>query len=314
MSKRNIVLILALAVLIALFAVKYVPRISETGREKELEALREARDQTEGGVRMEKLQAFLEQYPRGEYRGYAYGYIFDTYVSFLEDTSHAVAYARDVLASEEPVDTKGRLYYQLFAFWVKTANSDSIAALGAEVLALSLTDPWVYLGMGYDLVEAEQNPELAVKLCDKALALAEDEYDKTYSLATLGMAHLKAGNAEEAVAALEQANQLTGEDPDAEILKYLGEAQVELGRQDDAIETYLVMMETGEYGEIRSKLVELYTETRGSAEGLEEEIRVRRERRMSPAPEFSLRSLDGAMVSLADYKGKVLLLNFTSPT
>jgi len=116
------------------------------------------------------------------------------------------------------------------------------------------------------------------------------------------------------VTALEQAKEFCGEEPDEEILRYLGEAQVALGRKDAAIETYLLMMETGEYDDIRSELTGLYVETKGSAEGLDAEIEARRERRMSPAPEFSLRALDGKLVSLSDYKDKVLLLNFMSPT
>jgi tetratricopeptide (TPR) repeat protein len=314
MSKRNIILVVVLVAAVAVLAWVLVPKYSEMARQRELDALRAARDETEAAPRMEKLQSFLEEFPRGKYRGYAHGYIFDTYLSLLNDTSRAVEYARDILASEEALDQKGQLYPDLFSLWVRTDNSDSIVVLAEQALEQPLEDHWLYMGMGYELVEVEMHLDLAVRLCEKSVELAKDDYDRAYCLASLGMARLKAGDSEEAVKDLEEANKLTGDDPDEEILKYLGEAQVTTGRKEDAIETYLVLMETGEYGDIRSELVSLYTETKGSAEGLEADIKARRERRMSPAPEFNLVSLEGQSVSLADYKGKVLLLNFTSPT
>jgi tetratricopeptide (TPR) repeat protein len=314
MSKRNIVILVVVIAAVAVLAWMYVPKMPDMARERELDALRAARDETDPAERMARLQTFLEGFPRGKYRGYAHGYIFDTYASLLNDTLRAVDYARDILASNEPVDQRGQLYPELFSLWVQTANSDSIEVLAAQVLELPLENPWVYMDMGYGLVEAELHPKVAVRLCERAVSLAKDEYDRTYCLASLGMAYLKAGNPEESVKILQQANELTGDDPDEEILKYLGEAQLTLGRKEDAIETYLLMMETGEYGDVRAELVRLYVETKGSAEGLDADIRARRQSRMAPAAEFSLPSLEGELVSLTDYKGKVVLLNFMSPT
>ncbi len=314
MSKRNIILLVLLVAVVAVLIWVVVPKYSEMARERELDALRAARDETEAGPRMEKLQAFLDEFPRGKYRGYAHGYIFDTYLSLMNDTTRAVEYARDILASEEALDQRGQVYPDLFSLWVRTANSDSIVVLAEQVLEQPLENPWIYMGMGYELIEAEQHLDVAVRLCERSVELAKDDYDRAYCLASLGMARLKAGDSEGAVKVLEEANELTSNDPDEEILRYLGEAQVKVGRKEDAIESYLVLMETGEYDDIREELVTLYTETKGSADALEADIKARREARMTSAPEFELTSLEGKSVSLADYKGKVLLLNFTSPT
>jgi tetratricopeptide (TPR) repeat protein len=181
-------------------------------------------------------------------------------------------------------------------------------------LALKLKDSSIYNDMGYALAEAGEHLDLAIDLCKRAIEVAKDTDTKSYVYDSLGWAYFKAGKIAEAVDALKQAVKLAGEDIEESTLKHLGEVQLAAGKTEDAAATYLDLMARGQFDDIRAKLDSLYTATGRSVADLDKDIKTRRERRMSPAPQFSLRDIKGGAKALSDYKGKVVLLNFMQPT
>jgi tetratricopeptide (TPR) repeat protein len=314
MSRNIKILVWVLVALIIAIFVASMPKFSKMSEKKEGNVLRTAREEADPGKRIAKLESFLKEFPKGKFKGYAHVYVFDTYLSGLKDTTRAVSYAKEVLASGEPQEEKGPLYPALFSFWRQVGRADSALAIVREALALKLKDASVYGDMAYELAEAGEQLDLAIELAKRAVDGAEDEFTKSDSYNSLGWAYVKAGKAAEAIDALKQAAKLAGENVDESLLRHLAKAQLAAGKTEDAISTYLDLMATGQFDDIRAELDSLYTVVRGSSESLDKDIRARRESRTSPAPQFSLRDTQGGIKSLSDYKGKVVLLNFMGPT
>jgi tetratricopeptide (TPR) repeat protein len=260
------------------------------------------------------MELFLKKYPQSKYTGYAYENIFTTRLADMADTATAVSYARGILASAEPAESKAPLYPALMSLWLATGTNDSVVAIAREALAAPITDGSIYNGMGYELAEKGEHLDLATELCQKAVDLAKEDFEKSYAYDSLGWALLKAGQPAKAVEALQQAEKLAGESVDETILGHLGEAQVVAKDAEGAIKTYLKMMSSGEFSEARAKLDSLYASTKRAPESLEADIKALREARMTPAADFALTSTAGAEVTLAANKGKVVLLDFMSPT
>lgn len=314
MSRNIKILVWVLvAVIIAIFVVS-IPKFSKTAQKREREALRTAREEIDPGKRIAKLESFLKQYPKGKYRGYAYVYIFDVYLSDLKDTTRALTYAKDILASGESKEGKGPVYPTLFGFWRDIGRADSAIVVAKEALAANLKDSSIYSDMGSALAESGEQLDLAIELCKKAVEVAEDEATRAYAYDGLGWAYLKAGRAADAVDALKKAVTSAGEDVDESVLTHLGKAELAAGKTEDAITTYLDVMARGQFDDIRAELDSLYKVTNRSIADLDKDIKTLREKRMSLAPQFSLRDTQGGTRALSDYKGKIVLLDFMQPT
>jgi tetratricopeptide (TPR) repeat protein len=312
---RNIKILvwILVALIIVIFGASF-PKLSKMKDTSEKLALRAVREEVDPGKRIEKLEAFLKTHPKSHYRGYAHVYVFDTYLSDLKDTTRAVSYAKGILSSGESLEGKGPIYPELFSLWRNVGKADSALEVAKEALALKLKDSSIYNDMGYTLAEAGEHLDLAIELCKRAVEVAKDDVTKSYAYDSLGWAYFKAGKAAEAADALKQAVKLAGEEVDESVLKHLGKVQLAAGKTEDAIATYLDLMARGQFDDIRAELDSLYTATNRSIADLDKEIKARRARRMSPAPQFSLRDTQGATKALSDYKGKVVLLNFMGPT
>lgn len=307
-------ILIAVVVVVVVVGLVRLPSSAERREKAEIEALRASRDEQDPVERIAMLERFLERFPQGKYRSYAYSYMFRAYLVDMADTAQAVLFARDMLASSEPVPDKAQLYPALMSFWREAGVHDSAAAIAREALAAPITDAGVYNEMGYELAETATHIDLAIQLCEKAVDLAEDDYQKSYCYDSLGWAYFQAGDRQKAVEAMEQAVKFAGEDVEEMTLMHLGQAQIAAGQAEPAVETFLKVMAMGEYDEARAKLDSLYVEVKGSSETLESDIKALRMERMTPAEDFTLASTSGEQVSLASYKGKVVVLNFMSPT
>jgi tetratricopeptide (TPR) repeat protein len=311
------ILLVVIAVVVIVGVVRLpgsAERRAERAAKQELNAYRTYRDETDPAKRIANMERFLEKYPKSQYRGYAYANIFTTYLDDVADTAKAVSYARDVLASAEPADGKAPLYPALMSLWLATGAHDSAMAVAREALAAPITDGSIYNEMGYELADAGEHLDLAVELCQKSVDLSKEDTDKSYAYDSLGWAYLQAGEAAKAVDALSQAKKLAGEDVDETVLSHLAKAQVKAKDAEGAIKTYLEMMSAGEFAEARADLDSLYAVTKRAPESLVADINALRQKKMTAAVDFALAGTDGKQVSLASYKGKVVMLNFMSPT
>ena len=87
------------------------------------------------------------------------------------------------------------------------------------------------------------------------------------------------------------------------------------GRDEAAKEIYIGLLSHMEHPEIRHHLEKIVQESGQSMEDLNTAINRMRKDNAKPVPELKLPSLaDGEAISIADYRGKVVLLSFWHPT
>ncbi len=129
----------------------------------------------------------------------------------------------------------------------------------------------------------------------------------------LGQALYRLSRYEDAVTALEAAKSELA-DPLSEVLFTLARAYTHLDRDEDAIGTLIELLSRQTDDEARVYLDSLYKENRGDLDGLSEEIEEARKSFWKEAPHFTLSDDNGEEFSLADLRGKVVLLAFWFPT
>jgi peroxiredoxin len=131
------------------------------------------------------------------------------------------------------------------------------------------------------------------------------------------------GKNEEALPVLEEASALSG-GKDPAVNETYAKALVDMGQHEKARELLEENIKQGQTtADMKDLLKTAYIEVKGKAEGFESyfnelddvatpKLRAELEKEMedSPAPDFSLEDLNGNTVTLADLKGKTLVLDF----
>jgi len=197
----------------------------------------------------------------------------------------------------------------------------AIAAIGTEGDRAEL-----YNSVAMELAERSEELDRANDLAQKAVAAVPADDPDAAEMAsavtdTLGWVQLKRGESDLAVASFAKAVKLS---PDSgEILYHYGMALEKAGKTDEAVDAYVRAVSVFPVGEKRADapLRALYEKRAGSAEGLDAKIaaakqasrkRVVVEARKyeQTAPEWELKDLAGKPVKLADFKGKVIVMDF----
>lgn len=123
--------------------------------------------------------------------------------------------------------------------------------------------------------------------------------------------------------ALEEAVELTKSE-DGSVNELYSKALVENGNYEKAMDEISIFIEAGHGTSIMKDLLkEAYLNKKGSDEGFSEyaarfediakeklKLKLEKEIILEPAPAFTLNDLDGNIVSLADYKGKTVIVDF----
>jgi tetratricopeptide (TPR) repeat protein len=199
------------------------------------------------------------------------------------------AFNTAVRVAKEPKDKGaalvGRGYAHLFFGRIDAAVTDARAALSANrqneavrIVAIAIFkdrgDTWaegVALGrellrehpdsvsrlnqLGYTLIHRAEGLEEGFRLLHRGASLGPTDYAVIDSL---GWAHYLYGDFEEALRLIQRANELTGNDPNSEILDHLGDVYWRLGRQEEAKDAWRKALAAGpevlRRGEIETKL------------------------------------------------------------
>jgi thiol-disulfide isomerase/thioredoxin len=128
---------------------------------------------------------------------------------------------------------------------------------------------------------------------------------------------------EDALAAFEEATQLTNEE-DEIINEFYAKSLIENGNYDVAMSKISKFIKTGyATAQMNGLLKEAYLNEKGTEDGFEayaeqfedaakEKLiaKLKEEMMLEPAPSFHLKDIDGKEVSLADYKGKTVIVDF----
>lgn len=257
---------------------------------------------------IDALAGFLDDYPESPFRPGAYSRLFS--LKSARDPVEAGVFARNQLRTEADPASRGRLYYALY---VNARDHDPDRE--DEVLEALASEPplttEVYNMIAWNLVERETRLDDAVRLARTGAAQAPDSTSRAMILDTQGWAEYKRGNLAEAVSILEEA---AGLNPDAEVREHLAAAYDGSGRKAEALDLYTDLMLSQENPAMRAAIGRLAGETGRRAGDIFRRIDEGREEAAWPAPDFTLADYGGSPVSLADFRGKVVLLNFWHPT
>jgi tetratricopeptide (TPR) repeat protein len=247
------------------------------------------------------------------------------------DRESAEAIYRGVVQKGDDTDHHDSAVYRLFSlYW---GEEDTELAVGlARTAAGHVRDPWILNALANTLAEAKVELSLAESLARKAVdgmdrEWIEFEYPEVdrnwaettgrrfrgYMFATLGFVHVQNGEMDKAILAFEQGIDMIPY-VDSEILTKLAGAYRAAGRLDEAIESLLDILAISMNDEALAQLESIYTEKYGDTTGVHALVTERREQSTEPATDFRMTSLTGETVSLSDFKGNVVLLNFWFPT
>jgi len=228
-------------------------------------------------------------------------------------------------------DEYGEAVRDLFSlYWDGGDYSDAVEVAGTAKLRVE--DPWVLNSFAWTLADADIKTGLAEALALKAISGMTGERfmrkypeidagwaDETarrnqgYFYDTLGYAYRRAGETDKAIDAFEKAVERT---PyiDSDLQIKLASAYKEAGRPEDAIESLLSVVSVSRNEEASAQLQSDYIEVHGDTAGLGALVADRRRKGMKPAADFTMSNLNGNSVTLSDYTGKVVMLEFWFPT
>ncbi len=147
-----------------------------------------------------------------------------------------------------------------------------------------------------------------------------------YYLDTCGFIYLQQKEGKRALESLQETYDLLSSESDPELYLHLGLACQQMGKPDVALDWAIkarYYLGDRENEDVQRLIRESYKSMRGSGEGMdayirggleklknEEYSRLTKNQLDYPAPEFSLKSLNGATVKLSDYRGKIVLVDF----
>ena len=257
----------------------------------ERQELREIAKIEDAAGRAAALEGFIAKYPQSQFAAAAHQQLVGALVAAKAPAPKLIAAAETALAKINSPFGKGMLQ-----------NS----------VAMALAD------RGEEL-------DRALDYAQKALAAIPEGEDFKEMRAnvrdTLGWVLVKRGDTAKAI---EELNAAVAVIPTSqELLYHLGAAHEKAGNAEKAIE-YYVKSETvflGKNEMAKEPLRALYTKTHGSLDGLEPKLAAAREasrkevvfdtrRWEKPAPAWELKDLAGKPVKLADFKGKVVVMDF----
>ena len=256
----------------------------------------------------------------------------------------AVALAEKITQIRPPFyDRRAPFYaYQfLYNYWIK---SDTTKAIDVAVQALNSnsSNHNIYSYLGFQLIQIEREIPLAIQLLNKAKKFdgpgqlwgrtvlgdtprSQSGYSKiceeldAYHDSLLGRAKFVKKDYTEAIQHLSSAIGKMGDSAlDAEGYFWLGRAYEKIEKWDDAMVAYANSLAEREDKNVRKFAERLGSRITGLKTSVPEKkvvtidelIAEAQIKKSMPAPDFQAETLDGKKVSLSDYQGKVLILDF----
>ena len=289
---------------------------------------------------LEKTMTLMEQ------TDYAFSDVYLDLYHYYEKTNpqKAVALAQKVTQIRPPFyDRRApfEAYRFLYHYWIK---SDTTKAIDVAVQALNSNSRNfnIYSYLSFQLIQIEREIPLAIQLLNKAKKFdgpdqlwgrtvlgdtprSQSEYSKTseeldaYYESLLGRAKFVKKDYAEAIQHLSSAIGKMGDSAlDAEGYFWLGRAYEKIEKWDDAMVAYANSLAEREDKNVRKFAERLGSQITGLKTSVPEKKVVTIDELISeaqikksiPAPDFQAETLEGKKVSLSDYQGKVLILDF----
>ncbi len=263
------------------------------------------RNEKDVNKRIEILRSFEKKFPESEYTSTFYDLIANSYrdegnyneaYNFLKQNVDKPSTYRFYAVAKNMIDKNKQLEL-----------AGKIAQLGVERSRNELKNP------------TEKKPDFESESEWKQ----EREYYLALNLYAYGKILYNLEKKSECLPVIEEAVQLT-DFKDGEMNELYSRALVENGKYDKAMEKISGFIEKGNgTTEMKTLLKEAYLNEKGSEEGFDNYLAkfedtanekmvadLKNKMISEPAPDFSLKDLDGKEVSLSDFKGKTVVLDF----
>lgn len=276
------------------------------------------------------FQSYLESYPNGPNAFSALRQVLNFYKKSNLETAEGIA--RTALSHPMTgVDkrTHSTAYLFLFKEAVESNDSNAIEKITSEIISSECTDPSLYFQIAGQL-QKEKSFELAEKFYLKAIEMIKPEnvygtmahgtFSEEYLAEScakvsswyntdLGKLYLEMNQPKRALA---QFNQVELKDPNPEHYFMIAKANNQIGNKEKAYEALVETLGLATNDEAREMLIQLSKEL-NKDEDIQEIIWNKRHERAKPAADFTLPDIEGNQVSLKDFRGKVVLINFWFP-
>ena len=259
-----------------------------------------------------------------------------------QDSTKAISLARKATALVPPIDERrvpSNGYHFLFNYYLERDTLKALE-LAKELLQSENKDPDLHTRMANKLIKIGKEPLLAIHLIKKSIKLNKPknvfglrafgrisystlkenaEQQQAYFLSSLGWAYFQNGEYDKAIETLKSASGIA-DWAEAQIQYRLGQTYEQLDKPTEAMEAYTKSLTHKEDEKVRTVLEQLAEKETGLKIAIPEKRNLNIDSLIADAQleeakkaaDFTLKNLQGKEVSLSDFKGKVVVLDFWS--
>lgn len=284
----------------------------------------------EEAERIAALENYLDSYPNGPNASSALRTVLNFYKKDNPEKAEKIAQkALSIPMTGTDKRSHKVAYIFLFQHVVGSNDESAVEKLTSEIIESKSTDPSLYSQIAGQLLK-ENRFELAEKFYFKAIemitpknvygTMAHGSYSEKDLLeycdevsnwfqTDLGKMYLQTSRPNKA---LIQLNQIEYKEPNPEHYFLLAKAYNQIGNNEKTYELLIETLSLALNEEASDMLNQLSKQL--NKEGTTQEIWNKRLERAKPAVDFNLPNMEEKLVSLKDFRGKVVLINFWFPS
>ena len=269
----------------------------------------------EGAARVARAKQYLGLFPHGRYSVMAHTMVLDDLMN--GDKAAAVARAREAISAlpgARYAAGRGRIFREYVLSSAASEGQAAIDKLAAELLASKEDSPQVYAAIGEYYTGPQADAATGLKLLmrgyEAALAAKADAETTDALRYALGRVYLRTNEPKRAA---EHLSAITSAELVPSAGFALGEAHEKLGEPAMAFDAYVRAIAAEPTPDRTARLMAAARAASKTEAEANAAVWAARDKTAKPATAFTLKSIDGRDVSLADYRGKAVLLNFWFP-
>lgn len=279
------------------------------------ESLAAVADTATGDESLALARRYLKLFPQSRYSVWMHSTLVEDLAS--RDKPAAAARAKAVmatLAAPRYARGRGRLFDTFILQPAVESGKAAVDKLAADWLASKESSPYVFLSLAGQYADEKADRAVEVKLLERGYEafLATKSTDEVGDDLRLGLGRARL-RLDDPMHAVEYLSAIKSERLAPQVSGYLGSAYLKLGDSSQAYDAYIQAVAVAPSPESLQGLAAAVQAAKRTQAEADAAVWAIRDKAARPASEFTLAALDGGQVSLSDYRGKVVLLNFWFP-